>query len=104
MYILKSFRRSKYDILFDILELLLKNYKKTHIIYLLNLNHKILEKYLNYMIKKNLIQPLNFERTSFMVTKRGWEALKKWQELKKIIENDEKFIKFDDSSLVIYEI
>lgn len=54
-----SNRRTELDIIHDILTLTIRPQKKTHIVYLCNLNFKIVKKYLNALITNGYLELQN---------------------------------------------
>jgi predicted transcriptional regulator len=82
-------RRSKLETYEDILQVLSRRgpLKLTHIMYKANVNCKVLKKYLDFLIKQNLIEerPVGKSRTVFAVTPRGITVLKYFRELKQVL-------------------
>ena len=66
-------RRSRLQTMYEILTLSLNRMKKTHIMYKANLSHSQLEKFLKFLIEKNL---LTVENNHYVTTEKGREFIK----------------------------
>ena len=68
-------KRSRIDILHDMLKIIQENrgkIKRTHLMYKANLSHKQLKLYLNELIKNKLIEDKSSEKiTLIFITKKG---------------------------------
>ena len=78
-------RRSKMEMHLDILKILAQKgpLKSTHIMYKSNVNCSVLKKYLDFLIKQELIEEktLRKERIAYAVTQRGLAVLGYFREL-----------------------
>ena len=78
-------RRSKLEINFDILKILVQKgpMKLTHIMYGANVNCDVLKKYLELLIIRGLIEArlVGGEKTVYLITREGLELSKGWKEL-----------------------
>ncbi len=78
-------RRSKLEMYIDILNVLAHKgpLKLTHIMYKANVNCSILNEYLDFLIKQELVEKRTIEKEHivFAVTKRGTNVLKYFHEL-----------------------
>lgn len=87
MYIKYEEIKKKRDAI-SIIHCLLRNaiggIKKTKLLYKTNLNSKTLEKYLNYCIKQGYVQ-VRGENRMYVITEKGMEALKKIEEVSKLL-------------------
>jgi predicted transcriptional regulator len=72
-------RRSRLEIIADILLVAREGAKKTEIVYKANLNFKRVGKYLPYLVKKGLIENIS---SDYKTTKRGNEFLRDYQKMK----------------------
>jgi predicted transcriptional regulator len=72
-------RRSRIDIVFDILRVAMKGSNKTHIVYETNLNFELATKYLKMLEEKGLI---SHENGIFKTTEKGKIFHDKSQEFK----------------------
>ena len=72
-------RRSGLDICADILEIARMGAKKTHIVYKANLNFRIVERYLRWLMEKGLLRKKG-ERL-YMTTEEGLRFLQRYKEL-----------------------
>ena len=66
--------RDRFDIIADILQIAKRNPKKTQIMYQANLSYKVFKKYLNELLKANLILYIDPERC-YALTNKGKEFL-----------------------------
>ncbi|MBE9593169.1 MAG: winged helix-turn-helix domain-containing protein [Proteobacteria bacterium] len=71
-------RRSRMDIIADILSVAGEEAKKTHIVYRANLNFARVDEYLQYMVDKGLIEKKSRE---YKTTERGEEFLRTYLEM-----------------------
>ena len=82
-------RRSKLEMYLDILKVLAHwgPLKMTHIMYKANFNCSVLEEYLDFLIKHELIEEriLKREKKVYAITKRGITVLKLFRELKGVL-------------------
>ncbi len=78
-------RRSKLEINFDILKILIQKgpMKLTHIMYGVNVNCDVLKKYLELLIIRGLIEArlVGGEKTVYLITPEGLALSKGWKEL-----------------------
>jgi len=72
-------RRSGLDICADILEIARMGAKKTHIVYKANLNFRIVERYLRWLIERGLLRKKG-ERL-YVTTEEGLRFLQRYREL-----------------------
>ena len=79
-------KRSRIDILHDMLKIIQENrgkIKRTHLMYKANLSHKQLKLYLNELIKNNLIEDKSSEKiTLILITKKGVNFSVKYAQMK----------------------
>jgi len=79
-------RRSKLEVYIDILKVLAYRgpLKLTHIMYKSNVNCSALKAYLDFLIKKGLVEERTIKKTQvvYTITQRGITALKYFKELK----------------------
>jgi len=66
--------RDRFDIIADILQIAKRNPKKTQIMYQANLSYKVFKKYLNELLKADLILYIEPERC-YALTNKGKEFL-----------------------------
>ena len=82
-------RRSKLEMYIDILNVLAHRgpLKLTHVMYKANVNCNILKEYLDFLIKKGLIEKRTITkmRVVFAITQRGINALKYFHELTQVL-------------------
>jgi predicted transcriptional regulator len=82
-------RRSKLELHVDILNVLAQKgpLKLTHIMYKANVNCRILNEYMDFLIKQGLVEKriIEKERIVFSVTQRGRTVLKYFRELTQAI-------------------
>ena len=64
-------KRNSMDIIAEILKVARYGAKKTHIVYKANLNFKVLEEYLEKMIKAGLVSILKEKRNLIKTTEKG---------------------------------
>ncbi len=79
-------RRSEIDILTEILRLARENPRKTTLLYRVNLNHTLLNKYLSYLMEKGLLVE---QGGVYSITDRGHEFLLLSRKLQKLLEKEE---------------
>lgn len=81
-------RRSVFEMYIDILKVLAQHdsLNLTHIMYRANVNCSLLKKYLDFLIKQNLVEkrPFGKRRFVYTITERGLTALKQFRELEAI--------------------
>ena len=82
-------RRSKLEMYVDILSVLSQRgpLKLTHIMYKANVNCSVLNEYLEFLMKNELIQEIQAKknRTVYAITQRGIAVLKAFRELKQAL-------------------
>jgi predicted transcriptional regulator len=82
-------RRSKLEMYLDILKVLAHwgPRKMTHVMYKANVNFSLLEGYLGFLIKKELIEKriIKRERKVYAIAQRGITVLKLFRELKEVL-------------------
>jgi predicted transcriptional regulator len=82
-------RRSKLEMYIDILNVLGNRgpLKLTHIMYKANINCSVLNEYIDFLIKQNLIEKrtIQKERIVFEITQRGITVLKYFRELEQAL-------------------
>ncbi len=83
-------RRSKQDIIFDMLRAIQQkggSIKPTHLLYKSNLSHQRMKEYVAELKQRGLVKDeLLKEKTMFMLTDQGYEFLQKFQQLKAFTE------------------
>ncbi|NOZ59706.1 MAG: hypothetical protein GXO66_09075 [Euryarchaeota archaeon] len=79
-------RRSEIEILTEILKLARENPRKTTLLYRVNLNHNLLNKYLNYLMEKGLLVR---QDGVYSITDRGYEFLALSRKLQRLLEKEE---------------
>jgi predicted transcriptional regulator len=81
-------RRSNIDIIADMLRL--GEAGKTEIMYSVNMSYFQLEKYLNFMLKQQLIDKITVGNptVTYRVTKKGLELLRNIENIQKILNTD----------------
>ena len=81
---MNSKRRSRFDIVADILLALSRQYegklKPTHIMYKANLSHKLLKEYLEALTVQGLILEKGGDKNYIHLTEKGKEFLRKFRE------------------------
>jgi predicted transcriptional regulator len=81
----KQQKRGRLQTINEILDLSMNGLRKTHIMYKANLSHSQLEKFLNFLIEKGLLE-ITYDY--YITSERGREFLKKFKELQHIIEEE----------------
>ena len=76
-------KRDRVEIMAEILELCSKPKTKTRVMYGTNLSWKMLQHYLAYMLKHELLEVQN-DSTKYVTTGRGQDFVEKWNELKEL--------------------
>ncbi len=74
--------RGKLDIIADILNVAMKNARKTQIMYQANLSHKVMQKYLAEIARAQLIS-YEDEKQHYSLTDKGREFLKAYERYSK---------------------
>lgn len=77
-------RRSRFEIIGEILSLATDGARKTEIIYRVNLNFNVVNKYLNLLIQEGLINPTPDSARKYKATEKGLEFLKAYKNLKSL--------------------
>ena len=82
-------RRSKLEMHIDILMVLARHgpLKRTHIMYNANVNCRVLEEYLDFLITNNLVEEkvVGKKRVVYAITERGISVLKYFKEIRSIL-------------------
>lgn len=86
--------RSKLEIYLGVLEVLALRgpLKLTHITYKAKVNHNVLKRHLNFLIKQNLVEERISENTKvvYAITKGGWKILRYFWEIKQVLQIEQK--------------
>jgi len=84
-------RRSRMDIINDILEAVQKKggkIKPTHLMYKANLSHKLMTNYLDELIEKQLIDEISEKTNKYLIiTDEGYRFLEKFKQMKEFQES-----------------
>ena len=80
-------RRSRFEIIGEILSLATNGAKKTSIVYRANLNFNVVNRYLDLLIQEGLINPAVSSTGKFKITKKGIEFLEAYKNLKIVAKN-----------------
>ena len=80
-------RRSRFEIIEEILSLAIDGTKKTSIVYRANLNFNVVNRYLDLLIQEDLISSAAGLERKFKTTKKGLEFLKAFKSLKTVTKN-----------------
>jgi len=75
-------RRSRTDIIADILSVTLDGIRKTQLMYRANLSFKIREKYMEILVGQGLINVGSNSPVTYTTTERGREWLKNYEKIK----------------------
>jgi len=79
-------RRTRFDIITDILKASVDGANKTRIVYSTNLNFKIANEYIKFLIESNLLKEESQSNSKlYRTTEEGLELLKKFDELEQVI-------------------
>ncbi len=80
-----SEKRTKMDIIYDILIVLKKNpnIKRTHLIYKTNLSHVRLLEYLEYMSGKGIIQEFD---SNIIITETGEKLIEEYKKMRQFMD------------------
>ena len=78
-------RRSRMEIIAKILEACLAPARRTHIMYKSYIDFRCLNRYVSLLEGKGLIKVLGNDPTLYVITEKGREFLRKYQEVKKIL-------------------
>ncbi len=83
-------RRSKQDIIFDMLRAIQQkggSIKPTHLLYKSNLSHQRMKEYIDELKQRGLVkEEQQKEKNMFLLTDQGYEFLQKFQQLKAFTE------------------
>jgi len=82
-------RRTKADILFDILRIVQQNdgkAKTTKILYGANLSYSRLKQHVNYLIENGFLQKVQKEATYFVITDKGLLFINEFRKVKRFSE------------------
>lgn len=80
-------RRSRFEIIGEILSLATDGTKKTPIVYRANLNFHVVNRYLDLLIQEGLMSPTAGSERKFKITEKGLEFLKAYKNLKNMAKN-----------------
>ena len=78
-----KYRRSRFDVVADILEVARGGTKKTTIVYSANLNFEVLGRYLADLVARGLIRRNNGEKI-IELTEKGQEYLRRYRKLREL--------------------
>ncbi|ADC65178.1 conserved hypothetical protein [Ferroglobus placidus DSM 10642] len=82
-------RRSKFEIIYEILCRTQTPASKTKIVYGANLNFKLAEKYFSLLEEMSLLEKVKIDgKTCYAITEKGREFIKRYEELAKDISKD----------------
>ena len=81
-------KRSKQEIIAQILEVCLEKSSKTRIVYQVNLNFRTINPYLQLLIKNELLEMLEGEQKLYRTTARGESLLESIKKINKSISSD----------------
>lgn len=81
-------KRSKQEIIAQILEVCLEKSSKTRIVYQVNLNFRTINPYLQLLIKNELLDLLEGEQKLYRTTARGESLLESIKKINKSISSD----------------
>jgi predicted transcriptional regulator len=82
-------KRSRFDIINDILIITEKGKTKTHIMYGVNLSHNQLQEYLSFLQGINLLTlDKNNEKSCYKTTQKGFGFLEKYGEIQNLLSDD----------------
>lgn len=84
----KMTKRSKQEIIAQILEVCLEKSSKTRIVYQVNLNFRTINPYLQLLIKNELLDLLEGEQKLYKTTARGESLLESIKKINKSISSD----------------
>ncbi len=86
-YVIVTMRRSRVDIIIDILEAAREGANKTSIVYKTNLNFKLADEFLNLLQKHSLLEnKLDGDKIKYITTVKGKMFLKKTTEISLFLE------------------
>jgi len=80
-------RRSRFEIIGEILSLAQEGARKTSIVYRANLNFNLVNKYLQLLIREGLISPADSSARKLKTTEKGLLFLKAYKNLKGVAKN-----------------
>ena len=81
-------KRSKQEIIAQILEVCQESASKTRIVYQANLNFRTINPYLDILMKNNLIEICKGEQTLYKTTKNGEDLLETIKKINESLSND----------------
>ena len=82
----RHFRRSRFDIIAEMLSLAKNGAVKTTLVYRANLNFNLVNRYLNKLLKEGLVSIDNGSEMRYKITKKGIEFLNAYENLKNVAE------------------
>jgi predicted transcriptional regulator len=71
---MREYKRNKLDIIFNILEITMTPAKKTHILYRANINFYQLTKYLDFLLRLEMVEEIEHPRR-YRITEKGKQVL-----------------------------
>ena len=75
-------RRSRHEIMIDILRIVVREANVTRIVYGANINFKMAQTYMTYMVEKGLVEPQSKSgKICYKITDKGRTFLRKFSEL-----------------------
>jgi len=82
-------KRDKYQIIYEICDLVKDGINKTKIMYRANLSFRQLNEYLNLMLKTNLFEKsTESEKEIYKLTEKGLEFIERYKEINEILKQD----------------
>jgi predicted transcriptional regulator len=86
-------KRGRLEIIHEILVICSKPAKKTNILYKCNLSFSQLQKYLSFLITRNLISQFQSKRTNlYIITEKGKAFLDGYEELNRHLEEEKRLL------------
>jgi len=78
-------RRNAMEITVNILEQARNGINKTRLVYRTNLNFLLIQRYIDFLIEKNLIEVVNKPQPVYQTTQKGIELLTGFSKIKEIL-------------------
>ncbi|HDO42347.1 MAG TPA: hypothetical protein ENH03_05550 [Candidatus Bathyarchaeota archaeon] len=81
--IMEFLRRNRFEVMYEILFFCRTERQKTKIMYKCNLSFRLLEKYVNFLLSRNLLENLGEKR--YHTTPRGMKFLEEYEHIRRML-------------------
>lgn len=83
-------KRSRFEVIYQILSFCQNPRQKTHILYRCNLSYEQLKKYMEFLVTGNLLKKTENDRELYQATQHGEKFIGEYERLRRILEEAKK--------------